>query len=552
MKNDNEKNNQLIIKELLNINAYSADDLAMVKRKISKLKKIPCSTNIALLKAYHNLVKEKSIAPNKNLEKLLTTRPVRSLSGVVNVSVLTKPYPCPGNCLYCPNTPNFPRSYLPGEPAAERAKKLNFDPYLQIQKRLEMLSLGGHPTDKIEVRIIGATWSAYPKKYQVWFCKKIFDACNQDKNNSNDKKLSEANLWKKLKIAQKKNEKAKHRIVALSFETRPDYIDIKEAERMRQLGATKIELGVQAVDDNILKQNQRGHGVKEIIQATQILKNFGFKVSYQMMLNLYDSSPEKDIQMFQEIFNNPDFKPDCLKIYPCALVKQAALYQKYQQGKYRPYSKEVLINTLKAIKKITPRYVRIERIIRDIPSPLIVEGGTKISNLRQVLEQEMQKENWHCQCIRCREVQNKKENEKISLKNIYLFQEDYEASNGKEILLTFEDKKRKYLYSLLRLRLPFQNILKFYSSTNSFPSELKKTALIRELHTYGPTALINKKNAPVQHRGLGKKLIYKAEKIAKQAGYKKIAIISGAGVRDYYRRLGYRLKNGYMIKLLKS
>lgn len=530
-----ENNNYLVIKELLKIRAKNADDLSLAKRRIAKLKKIACPTNISLLQAYHNLVKEKSIVPNEKLEQLLRTRPIRSLSGVVNVSVLTKPYSCPGNCLYCPNEPNFPRSYLPGEPAAERAKRLNFDPYLQIQKRLEVLTLSGHPTDKVEVRVIGATWSSYPKKYQVWFCKKLFDACNNIKDNPSDNKLSEKKLWKKLKSAQKKNEHAKHRLVALSFETRPDKITIKEAERMRQLGATKIELGIQSIYENILEQNQRGHGVKEIVKATQILKNAAFKVSYQMMLNLYGSDPKKDIAMFQELFSNPNFRPDCLKIYPCALVKEAALYKKYLQGEYKPYSEKTLVETLKAIKKIVPRYIRIERIIRDIPSPLIVEGGARISNLRQILEEDMRQEKWHCECIRCREIQNKNWQEKIKL-----FREDYDASDGQEVLLSFENQKQEHLYSLLRLRLP---------------KELRRAALIRELHTYGQAIAVSKKttqnskdNAISQHKGLGKKLIKEAEKIVKKNGYKKIAIISGVGVREYYRKLGYKLKSGYMVK----
>lgn len=528
---------ELIIKEIIKLKARTSDDLSCAKRKIAKLKKIPCPSNIALLKVYHTLVKEKSIKPNLKLEQLLRTRPIRSLSGVVNVSVLTKPFNCPGNCLYCPTESGIPRSYLSGEPAVERAKRLKFDPYVQMQKRLEVLDISGHPTDKVELRVIGATWSYYPKKYQVWFCKKCFDACNQTHDDLADKKLSVEQLWKKLAIAQKKNEKAKYRIVAMSFETRPDFITFKEVAQMKRLGATKIELGIQSIYEDILEKNNRGHGLKETIEATQILKNAGFKVSYQVMPNLYGSNPQKDLDMFKEIFSNPDFKPDCLKIYPCALVKEAALYKKYLKGEYKPYSIKTLIDLLKSIKKIAPRYVRIERIVRDIPSPLIVEGGSRTSNLRQMIEADMKKENWQCKCIRCREIRRQ-----IKEKT-YSFRENYEASSGKEIFLSFEDKNKKHLYSMLRLRIPKQK-------TKTLP-ELKDCALIRELHTYGQAAFISQKSRDIQHKGLGKKLILEAEKIAKKEfGFKKIAVIAGVGVRDYYQKLGYKLKAGYMIKSL--
>jgi elongator complex protein 3 len=539
------ENTELIIENLLKIKAKDAEDLSLAKRKIAKAKKISCPSNIALLKAYHNLVAKKSIKASPKLEQLLRTRPVRSLSGVVNVSVLTKPYECPGNCLYCPTEKGIPRSYLSGEPAVERAKRLKFDPYIQTQKRLEVLDISGHPTEKVELRVIGATWSHYPLKYKIWFCKKCFDACNGTRDASDDKKLSIEELWKRLTLAQKKNEKSKYRIVAMSFETRPDHITIKEEEQMKRLGATKVELGIQSVYEDVLKKNLRGHGLKETIEATKILKNAAFKVSYQVMLNLYGANPKTDLKMFKELFLNPDFKPDCLKIYPCALVKEAALYKKYLKGEYKPYSEKILIGLIKEIKKIVPRYVRIERIIRDIPSPLIVAGGSKISNLRQMIESDMKKENWQCQCIRCREIRDRTPHfakaSRGTKEKAYFFRDDYEASNGKEIFLTFENKAKTNLYSMLRLRV----LLK-----GETIQELKDCALIRELHTYGQAALISE-GSEVQHKGLGKKLINEAEKIAKKEfGFKKIAVISGVGVRDYYRKLGYKLSGGYMIKPL--
>jgi elongator complex protein 3 len=498
--------NELIIKELL---LNPDKDLSSAKRKIAKSKKILCPSNISLLKEYHRLVREKRIKKSEKLEKLLKTRPVRSLSGIVNVSVLSKPYKCPGQCIYCPEERNIPKSYLSGEPAVERAKRLKYDPYLQVKKRIEVLEMSGHPADKIELRVIGGTWSYYDSKYKNWFVKKCFEAANGKKSNDS------------LEKEQKKNEKAKHRIIGLSFETRPDFINQKEIKEMRKLGATKIELGVQSVYENVLKLNKRGHGIKETIKATELLKNAGFKVSYQMMLNLPGSNPKKDVEMFKELFSNDDFKPDSIKIYPCALVKEAPLYKLYLKKKYKPYNEKILIETIKRIKKIIPRYVRIERIIRDIPSPSIIEGGAKISNLRQMI-------NGQCQCIRCREIKDLQTKEKI-----YLFKETYKASNGKEIFLSFEDKNKKYLYSLLRLRINENN------------------AIIREVHVYGQAASISKKDSEVQHKGLGMKMIKEAENIVKKEKIKELKIISGIGARDYYRtKLNYKLEDGYMVKSL--
>ena len=446
---------------------------------------------------------------------MLKTRPIRSLSGIVNVSVLTKPYPCPGKCLYCPIEKGIPKSYVSGEPAVERAKKLKFDPYLQVKKRLEMLKSEGHPTDKIELRVVGGTWSFYPRKYQVWFVKRCFESCNE-KN------------YRSLKESQKANEKAKRRIIGLSIETRPDFIDKEEIKRLRELGITMVEMGVQSIYDDILKFNLRGHSVKQTIAATKLLKDAGFKVLYQMMPNLPGSDLKKDEKIFEELFKNPDFRPDLLKIYPCALLKTAALYKWYLKDKYRPYSEKSLINLIREIKKKIPYYVRIQRISRDIPSQKIIVGPAKISNLRQILFQSMRKEKWQCRCIRCREVkENFDPREKV-----YLFRQDYESSGGKEIFLSFENKNRAKLYSLLRLRLTSRN-----------------NAIIREIHTYGLLISISEKGTAPQHRGFGRKLIKTAEKIVKKEfGLKRLSAISGIGARDYFRKLGYKLKDTYMVK----
>ncbi|MDD5144565.1 MAG: tRNA uridine(34) 5-carboxymethylaminomethyl modification radical SAM/GNAT enzyme Elp3 [Candidatus Pacebacteria bacterium] len=511
-----------IIQELIMSRAKTLDGLARAKRKMARKNKISLPTNISLLKRYHELIKKEKIKKSNTLELLLRTRPIRSLSGIVNVSVLTKPYPCPGNCLYCPQELEIPKSYVSGEPAVERAKKLGFNPFLQVKKRIEMLKAEGHPTDKIELRIVGGTWSYYPKKYQEWFVKRCFEACNSKKSKARRSDL---------RSFQKQNEKAEHRIVGLSVETRPDFINKKEIDHLRKLGATLVELGVQSIYDDVLSLNKRGHGVKETIEATKLLKDAGFKVLYQIMPNLPGSNLKKDEAMFKELFSNPDFQPDLLKIYPCALLKEAPLYKFWREGKYMPYSEKELTELLKKIKKNIPCYVRIQRITRDIPSHLIVAGPARISNLRQVLIASMKKENWSCKCIRCREIKGEYDHKE----RVFFLRQDYQASQGREIFLSFENKNRTKIYSLLRLRKT--------SGSKAF---------IREVHTYGQLIPLRKDfdlSSSPQHRGFGKKLIKEAEKIAKKEfKAKELSVISGAGVRGYYRKLGYKLRDTYMVK----
>ncbi len=521
----------LIIKKLIQKKVKTTEELFALLRKFSKEFKKPFPSNIELLKAYRDLIKNSKIKTDPALENLLKTRKVRTLSGIASITVITKPYPCPGKCLYCPDELEMPKSYLANEPACMRAVLTKFDPYKQVSARLESLKLTGHSTDKIELIVLGGTWSAYPKNYQTWFIKRCFDACNYK-------------TAKNLKEAQKLNEKAKHRIIGLTLETRPDYVTPEEIQRMRWLGCTRVELGIQSIYDDVLKYNKRGHGIAATIRATELLKNAGMKVTYHMMLNLPDSTPGKDEEMFEELFFNPDFQPDQLKIYPCAVLQTSPLYKLWKQGKYKPYSDKQLIDLLIKIKKKIPPYVRIIRIIRDIPSQSIV-AGNKITNLRQIIADRMKKESKTCCCIRCREPR-----EKIAYtepnqgaKKLKLFRQDYSASNGKEIFLSYEDPQRKNIYAFLRLRI-----------TNDWTLPiLRNSTLIRELHTYGQVVPIKSKSKKAaQHKGLGKKLMAEAEKIvARETDFKQIAIISGIGVREYYWKLGYKLKDEYMIKKLK-
>ncbi|MBI4359431.1 MAG: tRNA uridine(34) 5-carboxymethylaminomethyl modification radical SAM/GNAT enzyme Elp3 [Candidatus Nealsonbacteria bacterium] len=519
---------EIIVKKLVKNRVVKPEDLASLKRAFAKEYHLSCPKSSSLLQAYHNLVDEGKIGRSENLEKLLRTRKMRSLSGIVSVSVLTKPYPCPGSCLYCPTQKGLPKSYLDGEPAVMRALANRFDPYLQVRNRLDSLRATGHETGKIELIIIGGTWSALPARYQEWFVKECFRAANHRLRSTS------------LIDEQKKNEKARHRIIGVTIETRPDFINGEEVKRLRKLGITRVELGVQSLRNDVLKKNLRGHLVSETIRATRLLKESGFKVCYHLMPNLLGSSLKKDEEMFSEVFQNPDFRPDFLKIYPCVVVKEAPLYRLWLKKKYRSYSDRQLIDLLKKVKQKIPVWCRVIRVYRDIPSSYVV-AGSKVSNLREVVLKEMEKEGKKCRCIRCREAKQGFS----SREDLQLFRQDYSASDGQEIFLSFEDKKRRYLYSLLRLRLPRGD-----QKEAVFPV-LEKATLIREIHTYGQAlALGEKTRHSPQHQSLGKDLIKEAERIAQKEGFSKMAIIAGVGTRGYYRRLGYRLRDTYMIKRL--
>jgi len=532
-----------LTKQIIKRKLKSRNELFGLKRNaILKFKIANFPKNSEILKYYRNNYRKRTKNLDLYFEHLLKVAPIRSLSGIAAVTVLTKPYQCPGKCLYCPNEPGMPKSYLPEEPAAARAYTLKFNPYLQVKKRIESLETQGHKADKIELIILGGTWSFYPKQYQTWFIRRCFEAANEA-NTEQTQNLRREITRKKLKEAQRENETAKHRVIGLTIETRPDYINKTEIKRMRRLGVTRIELGVQSVYDNILYFNRRGHNVSATIKATKLLKDAGFKINYHIMLDLPGSNAKKDEKMFEILFSDERFQPDWLKIYPTSVIKTALLYQLWKDKKYQPYTNKELTQLLIRIKQKIPSYVRITRLIRDIPLQNIV-AGSEVSNLRQDIQKEMARRNLTCKCIRCREIR-----EENFDKNIKLIRRDYSASDGKEIFLSFEDNEEKHLYALLRLRIPSQH----FSKKDHFIKELNNCALIRELHTYGNIVPLNELNQSAsQHKGLGKKLMKEAEKIAKKRfGIKKIAVISGIGVREYYRKLGYKLEGTYMIKNLK-
>ncbi len=546
---------QAILEIIKNIDRIkTSEDLSVFKRELSKKYSFSILLNSDILREYFLLIKEGKI--NKNwLEKygdfflsLLKKRAIRTLSGIAPVAVLTKPYPCPGKCAYCPQKPDVPVSYLPNEPAVMRAIRLKFNPYLQTVYRLKALENNGHEPNKIELIVIGGTWSYLPTKYKYWYILNCFKAVNDYQKikkeikieksekpvnpkrvikNSYNQSLGLDEMKKLLKQEQRKNEKSLYGIIGLTLETRPDYLTEKELIEMRELGCTRVEIGVQAIDDKILKLNRRGHNVEAINQATKKLKQFGFKVTYHFMPALPGSSPKKDIEMFKDIYSDPRFQPDQIKFYPTVVVKNSLLYTWWKKGKYKPYTDEELEYVIIECKKLVPVYTRIIRLIRDIPGESI-EAGNKITNLRQVIKDK----GISCNCIRCREAKNKIINEK----NIKLNVLKYLASDGVEYFISFDSLDNKTLYGFCRLRIDF--------------SSKVAPAIIRELHVYGQLVPVGGKTK-IQHRGLGKKLMAEAEKIAQKNKAEKIAVISGVGVRGYYKKLGYRLKNNYMIKIIK-
>lgn len=449
----------------------------------------------------------------------LQRKPSRTLSGVSIVAVMTSPKECPhGTCVYCPKNPDVPQSYADNEPAVMRGMRLNFHPRRQVETRLKQLRIIGHPTDKVELIIMGGTFTARDPEYQESFVKGCFEALNE-KNSEN------------LVQAKKINEKARHRCVGLTVETRPDYMGRKEINRILGYGATRVELGVQNPDDDIYREMKRGHSVDDVVKATRLLKDSGFKVCYHLMPDLPGSSLEKDLEMFRRIFSDCNFRPDMLKIYPTLVCRNSELEKIWSRGGYKPYSNEELVDLLCRVKKELPHYVRIMRLQRDVPRQEIV-AGCKFSNLRQIIQREMKRREWKCSCVRCREIGHRKKSGIFELRKI-----DYEASGGKEFFLSYENKGM--VAGLLRLRFPGE----------PFRPELKETAIVRELHVYGAEARLGEKGR-VQHTGLGKKLLEEAEEITRGKGKKKMAVISGVGVREYYKKFGYKLEGPYMCKNL--
>jgi len=497
-----------IINELDSVS--SREQLEKIKYKICKEYKISLMLNSDILANITN--------PTKRIKELLKTKPVRSGSGVSVVAVMTKPCECPhGKCIMCPQGKDAPQSYTGKEPAAMRAISVDYDPKKQVMNRIKQLEDTGHPTDKIDVIVMGGTFTSMPEKYTKDFIKKVFNGMNGFDSQT-------------LEEAQLSNENSTHRCIGLTIETRPDYCFEKQIEYILKLGATRVELGIQSAYNDVLKKIERGHTVEDTIKSTQLLKDSAYKINYHIMTGLPGSNPEKDFESFKQVFTNSDFKPDMIKIYPTMVIKGTKLYDMWKKGEYKEYSEEELIELLTKIKEIVPRWIRIMRIQRDIPLTQS-EAGILKGNIRELLAKRIK-----CECIRCREIGRKN----IKTINPKLLVEEYEASGSKEYFISIEDEDSDALIGFTRLRIPFQPFM---------PQITNKTGLIREIHVYGTEVEIGEKG-DIQHRGFGKQLLKKAEEIAKEKGMDKMVVISGVGARNYFRKLNYQLDGNYMSKLL--
>ena len=509
----------------------SAKKLNKEKNKVSKkfsLLRVPSTTEIISIA---------SIQDRETFRDILIKKPVRSLSGVNVVAVMTKPYDCIGKCIYCPTSlvPGIktPKSYTGREPSTMRGIMFKFNPYKIVENRLQQYEATNNASSKIELILQGGTFTELPYSHQKYFVKRCFDAVLGKKTVS-------------LTVAKKECETSEKRIVGLTIETRPDWCGKKEINRMLELATTRVELGVQIPDNKVYKAINRGHKVIDVIESTKLLKDSCFKVGYHLMPGLFGSNFQNDLKNFKKIFSKNEFRPDMIKIYPTLVIENTPLYTLWKKGLFVPMTEEKAAELIVKMKKFIPRYVRIMRVQRDIPSTVIA-GGPNRTNLRQLVEVEMKKLKIKCNCIRCREAGLKSAKEKIDFTNCNpeLMRLDYDSSDGKEIFLSIEDKKINLLFGFCRLRIP----------NDPFRKEITtKTGLIRELHVYSRSLEIGKtpKEKEFQHRGFGKNLIIEAEKIAKEEfDANKSLIISGVGVKEYYKKnFNYENDGPYVSKKL--
>jgi elongator complex protein 3 len=449
----------------------------------------------------------------------------RTISGVTPVAVMARPMGCPGACVYCPTFPAAPQSYTPESPAVQRARARDYDPLRQTELRLQVLTEMGHHTDKVELIIMGGTFLAAPEDYQRQFIKGCYDALNGQPSATLDE-------------AKRLNETARNRCVGLCIETRPDWCGKTELARMLEFGTTRVELGVQMLDDDIYELVRRGHRVSHVVAATRLLKDHGIKVHYHWMPGLPGSTPARDLSLSRLLFADPRFRPDGLKIYPTMVVSGTELEKWFLDGRYRPYEYDVMTGLIAAIKAEVPKYVRISRVLRDIPSKYIV-GGLRDS-LRDLIRERMKQAGTECRCIRCREYGHRVRSG-TKPGEPRLVRLDYEASGGTEVFLSFEDD-RETLFGLLRLRIQHEPLL------DSPPP----VAIVRELHVYGrEIALKDHQETGVQHRGFGHALLAEAERLARQEfGAAQLAVLSAVGAKPYYAAVGYGRQGPYMVKAL--
>ena len=514
-------NEDRLIKELSLQLISSVKEGIVTNREELQRKKIELCGELGLKNVPQNssILKEVEPTDRKLLEPLLIKKPMRTMSGVAVVAVMTSPHPCPhGKCAYCPGgvENGTPQSYTGKEPAARRAERNKFDPFLQVKDRIDQLTAIGHKTDKIDLIIMGGTFTSREREYQERFVQRCLDAMNGKPSSD-------------LRDAQKKNKTSEHRCIGMTVETRPDVFGDEQVELAMKLGATRVELGVQILDDDILSISKRGHGVKEIINSTRSCKEHGLKVCYHIMPGLPGSDPKIDLDRFKQVFEDPDFRPDMLKFYPTLVIAGTELHEMWKRGEYRPYDVDTAVDLLSKMKSVVPEYARIQRIQRDIPAPQITAGILK-SNIRQLVQENMDSLGISCRCIRCREVGHTGEDlddPSLIVQKIF----EYEASGGTERFISLEYNDS--IIGYVRLR-----------------TDRTDTASVRELKVFGKVAAIGSDGEDWQHRGFGKDLMIEAERIASAEGKKKVRVTSGIGVRGYYESLGYVLEDPYLVKHL--
>ena len=494
----------------------------------------------SLVAAYHQLVESGEWPSDPAVLSRIRMKPIRSLSGVITVTVLTKPYPCPGRCVFCPDDSHMPKSYLPDEPGAKRGLQNAFDPYLQVSSRLEAYRVVGHPTDKIELLILGGTWSAYRRDYQEQFVLRCLEAMNGHPAPGPDA----------LAQAQSENEHAEHRNVGLVIETRPDEITPSELAWLRKLGVTKVQMGAQSLDERVLALNQRGHTVADTRRACALLRAAGFKTVLHWMPNLLGATIDSDradfARLWQEAPDGLGLCPDEIKIYPTQLLKGTELYNFWKRGEYLPYTTEELVQLIADIKPSIPEYCRVNRVIRDIPSPHVV-AGNKRTSLRQDVLTELDRRGQHCRCVRCREIRERLvDPAALELRDLV-----YHPAEAEEHFLSFVDSADA-LAGYLRLSLPNFTA---GSDPNGLPLpafvDLAGAALVREVHVFGQSLAVGAEQVgAAQHMGLGTRLLDRASKIALSAGFNKLAVIAAVGTRLYYEKRGFVRGELYMVKTL--
>ena len=479
-----------------------------------------------LVAAYQHQVREGLRPADDRLLGRIRMKPVRTISGVTPVTVLTKPWPCPGQCIFCPTDVRMPKSYLHDEPGAMRAEQYGFDPWEQVTSRIDAFEANGHGADKIELLVLGGTWSSYPRDYQEHFLKRCFDAMNGRDADSMD----EAHAW---------NETAAHRNVGLVLETRPDHVDADEIRWLRSLGCTKVQMGAQSLDDRVLRMNKRGHTVQQMREAMIHLRAAGFKLVLHWMPNLHGATIESDREDFARLWDDLALRPDEIKIYSTQLLENAELYEVWERGEYRPYDEEDLLALIMDCKEMVPEYCRINRVYRDIPGDNVVEG-TRLTNMRQVLQERMRAQGRACRCIRCREVRT------VDARHVVANDLVYATTASEEHFLSYDTEDGR-LAGYLRLSLPHDPGRVLGESLDI--DELGGAALVREVHVFGPAQDLGTRDATrAQHRGLGRRLLERAETIARERGYTRMTIIASVGTRGYYRERGYERRGTYMVK----